>query len=60
MTIFTNSSPEGVISTDFKGASHGTMDVLARTMLRTAGEKMTTNGINSWMTGTGAVWKTVR
>jgi hypothetical protein len=53
MAIFTNSFCEGMISADFQGASHGTMDVLARTMLGTAGEKMTTNGINSWMTGTG-------
>ena len=35
-----------IISADFKGTSHSTMDVLARTMLGTAGEKMTTNGIN--------------
>jgi hypothetical protein len=54
MAIFTNSSREGMISTDVKDASHGTMDVLVRTMLRTAGEKMTTNGLNSWMSGAGA------
>jgi hypothetical protein len=48
MVIFTNSFR------DFKGAGYGAMDVLARTMLVTAGVKMTTNGINSWMTGTGA------
>ena len=42
MAIFSNSSRECMISTDFKGASHGTMDALTRIMLRTAGEKMTT------------------
>jgi hypothetical protein len=54
MAIFTNSSRKGMIGADFKGDSHGTLDALARTMLRTAGEKMTTNGINNWMTGIGA------
>jgi len=40
MTVFTYCSREGMISTDFKCASHGTVDALARTMLGTASEEM--------------------
>jgi len=54
MMVFTKSSREGMISTDFKYASHGTVDALARTMLETASEEMATNGINSGTTSAGA------
>jgi len=54
MTVFTNCSREGMISTDFKCASHGAVDALARTMLGTASEEMATNGIVSGTTSTGA------
>jgi len=54
MTVFTNCSLEGMISTDFKCARHGAVDALARTMLGTTSEKMAANGINSGATSTGA------
>ena len=38
MAVFTDSSCEGMISSDFKCASHGAMDVLARTVFRAASE----------------------
>ena len=53
--FFTDSSGKGMISADFKCASHGAMDVLTRTVFRTASEEMATNGINRWMTSAGAV-----
>ena len=55
MAVFTDSSGKGMISADFKCASHGAVDVLARTMFRAASEEMATNGINRWMTSAGAV-----
>jgi hypothetical protein len=38
MAVFTDCSCEGMISEDFKCASHGAMDVLARTVFRAASE----------------------
>ena len=55
MAVFTDSSGKGMISTDFKCASHGAVDVLTRTVFRTASEKMSTNGIDRGMASAGAV-----
>ena len=38
MAVFTDCSCEGMISADFQCASHGAMDVLARTVFRAASE----------------------
>ena len=55
MAVFTDSSGKGMISTDFKCASHGAVDVLIRTVFRTASEEMSTKGINRGMVSAGAV-----
>ena len=46
MAVITDCSGNDMISADFKCASHGTMDALARTVFRAASEEMATNGIN--------------
>ena len=53
--VITDCSGNDMISADFKCASHGAMDVLARTVFRVTSEEMATNSLNRWMTSTGAI-----